>query len=326
MHRDARLTPTGSADHGRTDRGGNAASPRRGADVGVARRRRRGDGGPVLETASITAPHAETGRRTGVSAAPVEASGGHRGWSRCTPACPRRRCTRTWSGTTSTGSPGSTARPDASSAAANAPPGRADPSRHRQSRRDPARRRPAGPRPRPGRERPGRLHVPALCGRRPLAGGPCRSPRRRTSRNAGRAPVSNPGLVPGPRHDRRRRDVRQRIKLPEPAFPPCRPDGQHRHRRTRPYRPRSNGKVERFNLTIADGLLHSFTFRSDNERRRRPDRRVHDYNHHRNHTAIGGPPASHVHNLCGSYNQPTSTEKLVNPNIPEMLTSKRLIC
>ena len=182
------------------------------------------------------------------------------------------------------------------------PPGPADPSRHRQSRRDPARRRSAGPRPRPGRERPGRLHVPALRGRRPLAGGPCRSPRRRTSRNAGRAPVSNPGPVPGPRHDHRRRDIGQRIELPEPAFsPPCRPNGQPRHRRTRPYRPRSNGKVERFNPTIADGLLHSFTFRSDNERRRRPDRRVHDYNHHRNHTAVGGPPASRVHNVCGSY-------------------------
>ena len=64
--------------------------------------------------------------------------------------------------------------------------------------------------------------------------------------------------------------------------------------------PRSNGKVERFNQTIADGLL-SFTFRSDNERRRRPDRRVHDYNHHRNHTAVGGPPAPRVHNLCDSY-------------------------
>ena len=70
-----------------------------------------------------------------------------------------------------------------------------------------------GPRPRPGRERPGRLHVPALRGRRPLAGGPCRSPRRPTSRNAGRVPVSGPGPVPGPRHDRRRRDGGQRIEL-----------------------------------------------------------------------------------------------------------------
>ena len=73
-----------------------------------------------------------------------------------------------------------------------------------------------------------------------------------------------------------------------------------KHRRTRPYRPQSNGKVERFNRTLADEFLYSFTFRSENERRRRLDRWVHDYNHHRNHTAVGGPPASRVHNVCGS--------------------------
>jgi transposase InsO family protein len=74
-----------------------------------------------------------------------------------------------------------------------------------------------------------------------------------------------------------------------------------KHRRTRPYRPQSNGKVERFNRTMADEFLYSFTFRSENERRRRLDRWVHDYNHHRNHTAVGGPPATRVHNVCGSY-------------------------
>ncbi len=74
-----------------------------------------------------------------------------------------------------------------------------------------------------------------------------------------------------------------------------------RHRRTRPYRPQANGKVERFNRTLADEFLYSFTFRSENERRSRLDRWVHDYNHHRNHTAVGGPPASRVHNVCGSY-------------------------
>ena len=74
-----------------------------------------------------------------------------------------------------------------------------------------------------------------------------------------------------------------------------------KHRRTKPYKPQSNGKVEHFNRTMADEFLYSFKFRSENERRRRLDRWVHDYNHHRNHTAVGGPPASRVHNVCGSY-------------------------
>jgi len=74
-----------------------------------------------------------------------------------------------------------------------------------------------------------------------------------------------------------------------------------RHRRTRPYRPQTNGKAERFNRTMADEFLYARTFRSENERRRRLDRWIHIYNCHRNHTAVGGPPASRVDNLTGSY-------------------------
>jgi transposase InsO family protein len=74
-----------------------------------------------------------------------------------------------------------------------------------------------------------------------------------------------------------------------------------KHRRTRPYRPQTNGKVERFNRTISDEFLYAHKFRSENQRRHRLDRWVHDYNHHRNHTAIGGPPASRVHNVSGHY-------------------------
>lgn len=73
------------------------------------------------------------------------------------------------------------------------------------------------------------------------------------------------------------------------------------HRRIRPYRPQTNGKVERFNRTMTNEFLYNYRFRSEHDRRRRLDRWVHNYNHHRHHTAIGGPPASRVHNVCGYY-------------------------
>ena len=65
-----------------------------------------------------------------------------------------------------------------------------------------------------------------------------------------------------------------------------------RHLRTRPYRPQTNGKAERFNRTLADEFLYNFRFRSESERRIRLKRWIHDYNCHRHHTAVGGPPAS----------------------------------
>jgi transposase InsO family protein len=73
------------------------------------------------------------------------------------------------------------------------------------------------------------------------------------------------------------------------------------HTRTRPYHPATNGKVERFNRTLADEWAYARTWTSERSRRRGLDRFLHRYNHHRNHTAIGAPPASRVNNLP-SYN------------------------
>ena len=70
-----------------------------------------------------------------------------------------------------------------------------------------------------------------------------------------------------------------------------------KHRRTQPYRPQTNGKAERFNRTLADEFLYARKFKSETDRRVRLQRWVHDYNCHRHHTAVGGPPASRAHNL-----------------------------
>ncbi|WP_409472875.1 IS481 family transposase [Streptomyces sp. HC307] len=75
------------------------------------------------------------------------------------------------------------------------------------------------------------------------------------------------------------------------------------HKRTRPYRPQTNGKVERFNRTLLDEWAYARPYRSEQERRDAFPRWLHTYNHHRGHTALKGqPPASRVPNLTGQYN------------------------
>jgi transposase InsO family protein len=73
------------------------------------------------------------------------------------------------------------------------------------------------------------------------------------------------------------------------------------HKRTRPYRPQTNGKVERFNRTLLDEWAYSQPYHSETHRRAALPTWLHHYNHHRHHTSIGGPPASRVPNLTGHY-------------------------
>jgi transposase InsO family protein len=74
------------------------------------------------------------------------------------------------------------------------------------------------------------------------------------------------------------------------------------HTRTRPYRPQTNGKVERFHRTLADEWAYAHPYHSDTERCEAYPTWLHNYNHHRGHTALGGqPPASRVTNLSGQY-------------------------
>jgi transposase InsO family protein len=72
-----------------------------------------------------------------------------------------------------------------------------------------------------------------------------------------------------------------------------------KHRFTRPYRPQTNGKVERFNRTLQNEWAYARPYRTEAARVRALDTWLHLYNHHRHHTAIGGPPVSRVNNLVG---------------------------
>ena len=74
------------------------------------------------------------------------------------------------------------------------------------------------------------------------------------------------------------------------------------HGRSRPYRPQTNGKVERFHRTLADEWAYARLYTSDAQRCEQFPIWLHTYNHHRGHTALGGqPPATRVPNLSGQY-------------------------
>ena len=74
------------------------------------------------------------------------------------------------------------------------------------------------------------------------------------------------------------------------------------HKRTRPYRPQTNGKVERFNRTLLEEWAYVRTYESTAERTDALDNWLHIYNHHRRHTALNGQsPIQRVNNLTGQY-------------------------
>jgi transposase InsO family protein len=73
-------------------------------------------------------------------------------------------------------------------------------------------------------------------------------------------------------------------------------------KRTRPYRPQTNGKIERFHRTMADGWAFARMFLSESARRKALPAWLHEYNHHRPHTAIGNrPPITRLTNLSEQY-------------------------
>lgn len=74
------------------------------------------------------------------------------------------------------------------------------------------------------------------------------------------------------------------------------------HRRTRPYRPQTNGKVERFNLTLKWEWAYARTYQTNASRTDELARWLHHYNYHRPHMAHSGrAPITSVNNVPRNY-------------------------
>jgi transposase InsO family protein len=78
--------------------------------------------------------------------------------------------------------------------------------------------------------------------------------------------------------------------------------GNRRHSRTRPYRPQTNGKAERFIGTLVREWAYARTYRTNAERLAALPDFVDFYNQRRPHTALGGlSPAAVVDNVRGDH-------------------------
>jgi transposase InsO family protein len=78
-----------------------------------------------------------------------------------------------------------------------------------------------------------------------------------------------------------------------------------KHTRTKPYRPRTNGKAERFIRTLLSGWAYGAIYRNSAERTNALSGWLDEYNYRRPHGALSHkPPAarlSELNNLVGSY-------------------------
>ena len=76
-----------------------------------------------------------------------------------------------------------------------------------------------------------------------------------------------------------------------------------RHLRTRPRRPQTNGKAERFIRTMLGGWAYGAIYSSSRERTAALDGWLFEYNHRRRHAGIGRQtPITRMNNLLGTYN------------------------
>jgi Integrase core domain len=114
-----------------------------------------------------------------------------------------------------------------------------------------------------------------------------RPPTAKTALPRPRSPAV-PGLV-GPARDPGRAGTdRQRLGYRSQAFQQVLAQAGAQHRRTRPYRPPTNGKAERFNPTLATEWSYARLYASNQARLDALPGWLHHYNHHRPYTALDG--------------------------------------
>lgn len=70
------------------------------------------------------------------------------------------------------------------------------------------------------------------------------------------------------------------------------------HRYTRPYRPQTNGKAERFWRTLNEDLIDSTTFENEEKFKKELEQYIYYYNHERPHQALNGQTPAQVAKNC----------------------------
>ena len=151
---------------------------------------------------------------------------------------------------------------------------------------------------------PGDRHLlPAHRDRRPLPGRLRRGPRGRDEGDRHRGAAQRGRLVRRARRNRAAGPDRQRqlLQVATCGARPA-PSSGITPKRTRPYRPQTNGKIERFHRTLAEGWAFKKFYNSESARLAALPAWVHEYNHHRPHSAIGkAAPITRLDNLAGHH-------------------------
>ena len=158
-------------------------------------------------------------------------------------------------------------------------------------------------------EQASRLSRPACGRRRSLAHGLYSDAARSEGRDHHRLPALGGGLLRPPRHRGARPAHRQRLQLPLQQVPPS-PASRCsiKHRRTRPYTPRTNGKAERFIQTALREWAYAKHWTESEQRDQHLQPWTDYYNHQRPHGSLNyKPPISRSeigYNLLIIYSHP----------------------